>query len=431
MKSTRILLLACLSLLLVVAGCSNSSGSKATESDSIEIKFLHKWPQPEFSPYFDEIVKEFEDQNPTIKVKMEAVADEPMKDKLRVIMGGGDVPDIAFSWSGEFARMFVRSGAALDLTKYLEEDPEWKDSFIQASLQPFESDGKNYGIPLRFNGKFFVYSKEVFDRYNLAEPTTWDEFLVVLETLKTGGEVPIMLGNASPWASIHYLTGLNQKIVKDEVLRKDYNPKSGEFTDSGYIKALEYLKELADNQYFNKNVNSSSHDMASQQFLVGTGAMMYFELEEFPMIEENIPGNWGFFKMPDIKEGKGNQNYITGAPDGFIVSSKTKHPEEAIKFLKFLTSKESAGKLSEQLGWPSPIIGATNTDTALEEVANGVETLKDAEGMAEWLDTDVHAKIADVYLSNIQLLLDGTKSPEEIMKEVQAVAKEVQSEAKS
>jgi raffinose/stachyose/melibiose transport system substrate-binding protein len=428
MKSTKILLLICLSLLLVVVGCSDSS--KEAGSDSVELKFLHKWPQPEFSPYFEEIVKEFEDQNPDIKIKVEAVADEPMKDKLRVVMGGGDVPDIAFSWSGEFARMFVNSGAALDLTSYLDSDVEWKDSFIQASLKPFESDGKNYGIPLRFNGKFFVYNKDIFDKYKLSEPATWDEFLIVLETLKDGGEVPIMLGNASPWASIHYLTGLNQKMVETEVLKKDYNPSSGEFTDPGYIKALEYLKELADKQYFVKNVNSSSHDMASQQFLVGNGAIMYFELEEFPMVEESMQGNWGFFKMPDIENGKGSQDYITGAPDGFIVSSKTKHPEEAIKFLKFLTSKENAEKMSEQLGWPSPIDGATNSSTALEEVANGVETIKGAEGMAEWLDTDVHAKVADVYLTNIQLLLDGTKSPKEIMKEVQAVAKEVQTEAK-
>jgi raffinose/stachyose/melibiose transport system substrate-binding protein len=57
-----------------------------------------------------------------------------------------------------------------------------------------------------------------------------------------------------------------------------------------------------------------------------------------------------------------------------------------------------------------------------------VDYMKKAEGMAEWLDTDVHAKVADVYLSNIQLLLDGSKTPEQIIKEVQEVAKQVQSE---
>ncbi|MFV2049745.1 ABC transporter substrate-binding protein [Metabacillus litoralis] len=425
-KMTKTLGVAMLIFVLLLTGCSNSSSGEA-EGKTV-LKFLHKWPQPEYAPYFEEVVKEFEEQNPDIKIDMEAIADEPIKDKLRVILGGNEVPDIMFSWSGEFARKFVRAGAALDLTPYLEEDPAWKDSFISASLQPFSSDDKNYGIPLRFNGKFFVYNKEIFDKYNLQAPQTWDEFMNVLETLKQGGETPIILGNESPWAAIHYLTGLNQKMVAQDVRMNDYNPRSGEFTDPGYVKAMEMFAELNQKGYLMDNVNSSSHDMAKQYFFTGEGAMMYVELEEFQNVEDSLSGNWGFFQMPAISEGKGNQNFITGAPDGFIVSSKTEHPEEAIKFLKFLTSKENAIKLAEQIGWPSPIDGATNPDTALQQVVEGVDTMKKAEGMAEWLDTDVHAKVADVYLSNIQLLLDGSKSPEEIIKEVQKVAKEVQSE---
>lgn len=419
---------------LMVAGCSsptsNSQGNASgTNSEGqIELKLLHKWPQPEYSPYFEEVVKEFEKQNPSIKVKVEAVADEPMKDKLRVIMGGGSVPDIMFSWSGEFARKFVRSGAALDLTEYLNADTEWKNSFIPASLQPFTADGKNYGVPLRFNGKFFVYNKEIFDKYQLQKPKNWDEFLQTLDKLKQAGETPIILGNASPWAGIHYLTGLNQKIVNNDVRMKDYHPKSGEFTDPNYIKALEYFKNLKDKGYFNDNINSSSHDMANQMFYAGKGAMMYLELEEFPQVEQSLSGKWDFFPMPDIAEGQGNHHYITGAPDGFIVSSKTKHPKEALAFLKFITSKQNAEKMAKQLGWPSPIVGATNPETALKQVAEGVELLRGAEGMAEWLDTDVHTKVAEAYLSNVQLLLDGTKSPEDIMKEVQAVAQEVKNE---
>lgn len=425
-KLTKTLGVMLLMFALVLTGCSNSSSSE--ESGKTVLKFLHKWPQPEYAPYFEEVVEEFEKQNPDIKIDMEAIADEPIKDKLRVILGGNEVPDIMFSWSGEFARKFVRAGAALDLTPYLEEDTAWKDSFIPASLQPFSSDDKNYGIPLRFNGKFFVYNKEIFEKYNLQAPQTWDEFTTLLDTLKQGGETPLILGNESPWAAIHYLTGLNQKMVPQDVRMKDYNPTSGEFTDPGYVKAMEMFADLNKNGYLMDNVNSSSHDMAVQYFFAGKGAMIYVELEEFQNVENNMNGNWGFFQMPAISEGKGNQNFITGAPDGFIVSSKTKHPEEAIKFLKFLTSKDNAVKLAEQIGWPSPIDGATNPDTALQQVVDGVETMKQAEGMAEWLDTDVHAKVADVYLSNIQLLLDGSKSPEEIIKEIQAVAKEVQSE---
>ncbi|WP_167577490.1 ABC transporter substrate-binding protein [Ammoniphilus sp. YIM 78166] len=428
----KLALAATLIFSLLINGCSSTTSNPqdAAKDGQIELKFLHKWPQPEYAPYFDEVVKDFEEKNPHIKIKMEAVADEPMKDKLRVVMGGGAVPDITFSWSGEFARKFVRSGAALDLTPHLNADPEWKNSFIPASLQPFTSDGKNYGIPLRFNGKFFVYNKEIFDKHGLQKPQTWDQFLQVLDQLKQAGETPLILGNASPWAAIHYLTGLNQKMIDTNVRMKDYNPSSGEFTDPGYIKAMEYLKNLEVKGYFNSNVNSNSHDMASQLFYTGKAAIVYLELEEFPLVEGSLNAEWDFFPMPDITEGKGNPKYITGAPDGFIVSSKTKYPEEALAFLKFLTSKENAEKMVKQIGWPSPIDGATNPDTALKHVVEGVQVMKTAEGMAEWLDTDVHAKVADVYLTNIQLLLDGSKTPEQIMKEVQAVAHEVAKEVK-
>ncbi|MFM1652423.1 ABC transporter substrate-binding protein [Brevibacillus sp. B_LB10_24] len=428
MKTGKVISMLLPVLLAVSAALTGCSGQSAAGDGKIQLKFLEKWPQPEYAPYFEQIVKDFESSHPNIKINMEAVADEPMKDKLRVVMGGGDVPDITFSWSGEFARKFVRSGAALDLTKYLDDDPEWKKSFIPASLQPFVSDGKNYGIPLRFNGKFFVYNKDMFAKYNLQKPKTWQEFLAVCDKLKSAGETPIIFGNEPPWPSIHYLTGLNQKLVGTEVRQKDYDPKSGEFTDPGYVKALEYLKELQVKGYFGGNVNSTSHDMAKQMFFAGKGAIFYLELEEFPDVEKNMAGNWDFFPMPDIPEGKGNQKYITGAPDGFIVSSKTQHPKEALEFLKFLTSKENAEKLVKTLGWPSPITGAVNEQTALKQVVEGVDIMKESEGMAEWLDTDVHAKIADTYLSNLQLLLNGTKSPEQIMNEVQEVAQDVKKE---
>lgn len=299
---------------------------------------------------------------------------------------------------------------------------------MEAGLEPFTYDGKSYGIPFRINGKFFVYNTEMFNKLGLEKPKTWDEFMTVLETLKQNGITPIGFGNIYPWAGCHYLTGLNQKFVAQDVRLKDYNPKTGEFTDPGYIKALEYFKSINDKGYFIEGVNSTEHNMSNQMFYGEQVAMIYVELEEFKEVEDNLPGKWDFFKLPDIPEGKGNQNFLTGAPDGFLVSAKTKHPEEAVKFLQYLTNKANADKLVQQLGWPSPIIGAVNEENSPEFLVRGMKAIEEAEGMALWLDTDIHIKISDVYLPNLQELINGTKTPEQIMSEVQKVAKEVQNE---
>lgn len=428
-KKLTVLLIVLALTLMIFTACGSDDKSSGDSDGVVELKFLHKWPQPEYSVYFDDIIKKFEAENKNIKIKVEAVGDEPIKDKLRILMGTDTQPDIFFTWSGEFATKFIKSGNSFDLTEALNSNPEWKDSFMEAGLEPFTYEGKNYGIPLRINGKFFVYNTEMFEKYNLDKPETWEEFLTVLETLKSNDITPIGFGNIYPWAASHYLTGLNQKFVPQDVRLKDYNPKTGEFTDPGYVKALEYLKELNDKGYFNNGANSTEHNMASEMFYGGEVAMVYVELEEFSEMEEGIPGKWDFFPLPEIAEGKGNKNYLTGAPDGFMISGKTKHPEEAIKFLHYLTNMDSSLELVEVTGWPSPVIGAVSSDNSSEYLVEGMNAIAEAEGMALWLDTDIHIKISDVYLPNLQELLNGTKTPEEIMKEVQDMAIEVQKEA--
>lgn len=419
-------------LATALVGCGNNKTAESSEtasSDKIELKFLHKWPRPELNAYFEEVVAEFEKQNPDIKIKMEAAGDEAIKDKLRVMMGTATQPDIYFAWTGEFATKFVRSGNALDLTSAIENDSDWNNRLMKAGLEAYSYNDKVYGIPLRMNAKFFVYNKDLFDKYNLKAPKTWKEFENVMKTLKDNDVTPIGFGNIYPWAGCHYITGLNQKMLPEDVRKSDYTPKNGEFTHPGYIKAIEYFKSLADKGYFNDGFNSTEHNMGIEMFYSGQVAMTYVELIEFRDIDTDFQGDeWSFFPMPEIAEGEGNQNYITGAPDGFMISSNTDHPEEAIKFLKFLTSNEMAEKLVTDIGWPSAVIGAVNENNAKPFLVEGMKEIAKADGMALWLDTDINIKISDVYLPGLQEVLNGSKTPEELMKDVQEAAKKVREE---
>jgi len=396
--------------------------------EQIVLRFLHKWPEPENLPYFQEVVKNFENTHHNIKIEMEAVADEPIKDKLRVMMGG-TIPDIYFSWGGEFAYKFVRAEAALDLTPYFEEYPDWKASFAPALLKNSTFDGKNYGVPIHFMAKFFTYNTEIFDKYNLNPPETWDELLGICEILKNEGVIPIALGNQAPWAAIHWMTTLNQKMVPEEVREKDYNAKTGEFTHPGYVKALEYLKSLNDKGYFNEGVNTASNALANQLFYSGRAAIVYMSQPYYKVkLEEYMPGKWASFPMPAISEGEGNQNVITGAPELFLVSAKTKYPDEAVEFLRFLTNMENSEKLVKEIGYASCVIEANNENTTIRQVIELLDFVAKADGMAEWLDTALDVRIDDKYLANVQLVIDGSKTSEEVIKEIQEMAKLVREE---
>jgi raffinose/stachyose/melibiose transport system substrate-binding protein len=409
------------------------SGAAPASTEQVTLKFFHKWPEPEQLEYYNYVIAEFQKANPNIKIEMEAVADEPYKDKIRILMASGEVPDIYFSWAGEFSWKFARAGQALDLTDALM-NSDWKDKIVLAATEPYKLDGKVYGIPMRINAKFMVYNKALFTQYNLKEPTTWDEFLAVCETLKSNGVVPIAFGNEFPWASAHYVGDLNAKLVKGDVLKGDYlltSPADQLFTDPGYVEALTRFKTLMDKGYFNEGPNGISHSGARSSFIAGKAGMMYIELEEFITVSDGMgKDTFGFFQFPSGTGGQGDQKLLTGAPDGFMVSAKTAHPAEAIAFLKFLTSPEMGKEYVKKLGIPSAALGAVNDETALPIVVKGVESINTASGMALWLDTDMNAKIVEVYLPGMQAVLNGTVTPEDLMKQVHDVAVTVQAELK-
>ena len=441
MKNMKRLVGIVLALVLVLglAACGGSSGSTAptdnasSTAEQITLKFLHKWPQPENQVYFDEVAAAYMKEYPNVTIVSEGVADEPIKDKLRVMMGSDDRPDVFFTWSGEFAKKFIAADAVLDLTDAMEANgSEWKNSIMTAGIEPFSADGKIYGAPLRINGKYFVYNVEIFNKLGLKEPKTWDEFMTLCQTIKDAGTIPIAFGDQYPWAACHYITGLNQKLVPQDRRMTDYEKTTGEFKDPGYVEALAKFKEMNDKGFFNEFPNSISHDMAHQIFAMGECAMIYVELEEFATINKNMEGTeWGFFAMPDIDGQAGNKNFLTGAPDGFMVSSTTKYPEQAIDFLKYLTSYDNACKLVEVLQWPSPVIGAVNDDNSADYLVKGMKAVAEADGMALWLDTDIDSRISDVYLPGLQDLLNGDITPEDLMVKVQEIVATVRTSANS
>ena len=396
--------------------------------DKTVVSFLHKFPEPENMAYFDAAVAEFEAANPSIDIVMEAVADEPYKDKIRVLMASDQVPDIYFSWSGEFGRKFAREGRTLDLTEALK-GPEWQGRFAAASLEPFQFEGKQFGIPVNVDSKYMIYNKAIFEKHGLAVPTTFAEFIALNDALLAAGEVPIAYGNQSPWAATHYIGDLFAKMVPDDVRQADYQllaPADQLYTHPGYVEALALYKSFGDKGYFNNGANAISHQQARGAFIAGRSAMVYLELVEFYMLADTpvAEQGWGFFPLPPMEGAAGRNDLLTGAPDGFLISAKTEHPQEALAFLNFITSPEQAAKYVSTTGMTSAVIGSVTEGTTTPETLAGLKALEDAAGMALWLDTDMDTASANVILAAGQGLLSGDETPEAVMEKVRAAAKE-------
>lgn len=410
-----------------IAGCSSTSNGTDKKDDQVELSFFHRFADGANKQFFDSAVKEFESQNPKVKIKVSSAINDDYKQKINVLLGSSNPPDIFFAWSGEYANKFVRSGKVLDLTKYTKAGTELGDQIFTSQFGPYTFERKVYGVPIVMDGKAFFYNKEIFKKLGVNEPKTWNEFMTVLKKIKQGGYIPIAFGNQSNWAVGHYLTTLNQRMVDPAVLKKDYNRSTGEFTDPSYVTALEKMIELE--PYFTKEPNAVTDDSAINAFVNGKAAIYYNQFNQIPYIKP-AKFDWGWFNFPAIEDGKGDPQELTGASQGFMVSAKTKNPDMAIKFLNFLTSKTIAEKMVKETGMVSSTIDAVNKNSADQKMMDVVETIKQASGMNVWLDTALDSKIVDVYLNGAQQMLNKEKTPEEVMKEVQKAAKEVKESSK-
>lgn len=403
-------------------GAAGSGETPAPAGEQKVIRLFHRFPDDPCNAFIEKKIAEYEAAHPEIDIQITSAQNQPYKEKIKVVVGSDECPDIFFSWGGEFSERFIRENLIMDLTPYM--DAEWTDSLLQTQMVEYTTDdGMIYGVPFRMDAKLFFYNKDIFEAQGLKAPETWDEFMAVCEALKGAGITPIAEGNQDLWPACHYVGTLNQLLVSDEVRAKDYNAKTGEFTDPGYVKALDYYYQMV--QYMNTGVNGQTHDMARLGFTQGQTAMLYAELVEITnVVQENADLNWGMFNFPLI-EGDGNPDLVSGSPEGFVISSKTQYPDECVEFLKWFLGPEVGAAQAEEVGWFNASKGVEKNLTD-ESLIEAYEVMAHAVEMGPWFDSSLYSTVCDAYLTAISDVTNGDVTPEEAMVKIQAVAKEAQ-----
>jgi len=395
----------------------------APTKEPVHIEMFTRFADGPSKAFFDEAAAAFTQQNPNIIVTVTSADNQTFKSEIGVRLGSDSAPDIYFSWSGVYAQNFVDAGKALDLTNYVQGDTAWSGKILTNQFGPFTFDNKIYGVPIIMDGKTFYYNQDIFKELNLSVPQNFDQFLAVLKTLKASKYIPISLGNVDDWATGHYMTTLNQRVVPADVLKADYALTSDKpFTDPTYVEALKYLMQLA--PYFTPQPNSVTYDQGISDFVNGKAAIYYEQFNQVQYIEP-AKFNWGWFDFPPIDGAAGDQHALTGAPQGFMVSASTKHPDEAVAFLKYLTSVDVASKMVKETSMISCVDGAINSDNADPKVIQISSTIKAASSINVWMDDAMNSEVVDVYLKGIQAMVGGAETPEQVMKDVQAKAAEV------
>ncbi len=429
LKKKALPLVAAMTLLVsgVLSGCGGGQTSggptpSADAGENVTVKFMHLWPagsSKQHNMIVSNIVEEYQTANPNVKIDLEVLSNDQYKEKIKVLASSNQLPDIGLTWAAGYLQPYVEGNKFATLDDVL--DGGLRDSFVSGTTEAYAVDGKTYGLPLELNIAPIYYNKEIFKKYNLEVPKTFDEFKTVVKTLADNGIAPITVGNKEPWTGSMWYMYLADRIGGPEALTNAIN-RTSSFEDPALIQAAAEIQNLVDLNAFVKGYNGLSNEEAKGPFMNGQAGMYMMGTWELPnyTTNEDVPKEFkdsiGFFKFPTVEGGKGDSNSFVGGPGvGLFVSENSKVKEQAKDFAAFFVQKWGERSVTD-----AGVIPATKVDTSKLDLPqmyiDVLNELSNASNITLYADVQMSAAVAQVHLNMIQSLYGKQISPEEFAK---------------
>src|SRR5699024_3910173 len=353
LRVSSIFVLVLISFLIV--GCSSKESSGSNDGkESIEW-WISNWEEDAA----EEVVEEFEEENPDIEINLSILTWETMENKISVALETGEAPDIITELESRIEN-YASKGFLTELDDYYENDLDI-DDFISSSLVINTYEEKLYGLPFRHDGAGVLYNKNMFEEAGLDPenfPETRDEYIKAAEKLTkdTDGDgendqygLALPLGNQEN-AAVRYLKLLYN--LEGELLNEDRNESALDTPEA--LKAMQELNNEVEN-YAPKSTMELDNDSLRDLFINEKIAMYIGGQFDIEPIEEGNPSiDLGTALIPGF-DGVG-----TTTVDGFsmIMPEHGKNKEEAWRLMKFVAEPENMAKITET--FPA-------TNSALEE----------------------------------------------------------------
>ncbi len=415
---------------LMTAGCLSGCGGggettdegASTESTGSEIVINY----PTFqcgvntaSPVVDQLIEEFNAEYAgKYRIQKEDVpGDANYVDKIKVQLGTGDLPPVVYGGGYNLLDLALAKDVVVDLTPYVEADPEWKALYSDVALTTNSRDGKIYASSSEGSLVGYFYNKDLFAQAGIDAPaTTWDEFWQQCDKLKAAGITPLALDTAdsawvtSLWAGAMIATSGDEGYE----FMKQMNPI--DYNNQPTIDAFTNVQKMLQ-EYTTLDAIGGKYEHAANNFLSGQAAMiangpwMIGDFSDETKTTADFADKVGVAIFPG--------NFVYDAPiQGYFVTKQDDPAleEAAVEMVKFFTSAHAQQVALEVQGMVPASSTVEITETAKQNYPLLVEFLDLAEGATvrtDNLQATMYPNLLDVVSQDLPLLASGEMTPTE------------------
>jgi multiple sugar transport system substrate-binding protein len=342
--------------LLAICVLSSGLGLFAGKADAEVTLVYSDWQLAEnvWNRSLREAFAEFEKANPDIKIKYEPVALGQRDTRYGTALRAGKGPDI-FALDANPIKQYIKEGWLKDLTPYIAKEggQQYLADWYPSLLGPVTEGGKTYGLPKNVSPIMLTYNKELLAAAGItAPPKTWAEFREAAKKMtkatKEGGPV-------DQWGTLLVLAPAGFDLRFSVVLRGfggDFlspdNTKS--LLDSAEAKAaFNYVLEMIQNDRSLPPGVSQVDAQGGRTLIANRKVAMAFEgLFTVPIIADINPqlDAARVLEMAPVPQNPGNEKKVrsTYYMKSIVMNSKSEHPDEAWKLIKFMMEKQQMEK---------------------------------------------------------------------------------------
>lgn len=386
---------------LLLSACGDSGSSTETtggstadptgEGQVVEttVTWWHNSNTDPGKGFYEEVIAEFEADNPGVKIEVEALAHDDMTTKLEAAFQANDVPDIFMERGGGEMADHIAAGLLKDLTEPAAETIEK----IGGTVAGWQLEGRTYGLPFSIGVVGFWYNKALFADAGIdAPPATMEEFDQAVQKLKDAGIDPVSVGAGEGWPAAHYWYYFGVRQCSQEVLNNAV--ATHDFSDDCWLRAGQSLADLVDTQPFNPgflNTPAQTGPTSASGLLATGNVAMELAGHWEPgvmqgLTEDNLGlgDDLGWFPFPAVAGGEGDQTAALGGGDAWAVAKDA--PDAAVDFVQYLLSDDVQKRFAE-LDMGLPTNPAASPYVSDETLAALLEVRDEAPYVQLYLDT--------------------------------------------
>lgn len=279
----------------------------------------------DFSPYMNKVIKEFEEQNPEIKIKwVDVPFSEGEKRTLASVLS--DNPPDLINLNPDFSALLAQRGALYEI------DEQYTGQFNKHIINSLKYNGKLYSLPWYATSAVTIYNKKLLSKSGAKMPETFEDLGKIAPIIKEKTGAYVLLPNITE----------NDTMLR--ILNK-YGVTALNINSDQSIKVFDYFKNLYEKDLIPKESVTQTHREALEKYMAEQIVFFQAGANFLNMIKENAPSTYKNTDVAPQITGKLGQNDFSLM--NFVIPVRAKHKQEALKFALFLTNYENQLELAK------------------------------------------------------------------------------------